>query len=186
MKRFIGFLLAACVFAGLAMSPAQALNTDDFTISSFEADYHLSRTAEQMSQLRVEEYITAQFPETDQNHGILRAISETYQGHPLSIKIDAVTDNAGNALQYKTSHENDNTVLKIGDPDTYVHGSQTYKITYTLLNVTQSFGDHDELYWDVNGTQWRQPFQKVVARLHVTDDVGVRLQERIQCFRLSK
>ncbi|HZJ34933.1 MAG TPA: DUF2207 domain-containing protein, partial [Candidatus Angelobacter sp.] len=62
-----------------------------------------------------------------------------------------------------------NLILQIGDKDIYVHGLQTYVITYNQRDVTKLFSDtnSDEFYWDVNGTGWYQPFDKVTARLHI-------------------
>src|SRR5688500_4239201 len=123
MKKVFGFLLAICAFLGLATPVVtHALDPNDFKISSFEADYYLSRTTEKASQLRVEEVIGAEFPNFDQNHGLLRAIPETYQDHPLNVQIEAITNASGTSIKYETSHQNENIILKIGDPNAYVHG----------------------------------------------------------------
>src|SRR6266498_228762 len=106
----------------LAPVPVRAQDAQNFTIRSFEGDYYLARDAQHISALTVHEKIVAQFPDFDQNHGILRALPQTYQGHSVGLQIDRVTDASGYQLKYTTSTSNDNTVLKIGDPDKYVHG----------------------------------------------------------------
>jgi len=40
-----------------------------------------------------------------------------------------------------------------------------------VRNVVSFYNDHDELYWDVNGDQWQQPFTAVTVVLHLPPDV---------------
>lgn len=183
----LGFKKLAAAVAVLALSfgavtPVHAQNTQDFTIKSFDADYYLSRDAQHISKLSVTEKIVAEFPSYDQNHGILRAIPQTYQGHSVALKVDKVVDAGGTKLKYTTSTSNDNLVLKIGDANRYVHGLQEYDITYHLQNVTQTFSDHDELFWDVNGDQWQQPFGSVTARIHIPADLTSSLNGQRRCY----
>ncbi len=161
--------------------PAHA-SANDFTVSSFTADYYLGRDSNQASQMKVDEKIVAEFPNFDQNHGILRAIPQTYKGHSLHLAIQKVTDGNGALLHYSSSTANGNLVLKIGDAKTYVHGTQAYDIVYTLHDVTTAYSDHDELYWDVNGDQWPQTFGSVVAHVHIPTDLADRWQSGGRCF----
>lgn len=161
--------------------PAAAQNTQNFKISSFTADYYLDRTAQNVSTMKVVEHIDALFPIYDQNHGILRAIPETYQNHTVSLDVVSVT-NGLTSWRYTISHQNDNLVLKIGDASTYVHGPQTYVITYTMRNVISHLGDHQELYWDVNGDQWQQPFDSVNAQIHIPQNLVSSLQDQQRCL----
>ncbi len=174
---------ALVVCAGLIWPlTAHAQSTQDFTIKDFTADYYLSRNQVGTALLHSVEQITAQFPTYDQNHGILRALPESYLGHTVSLGIDSVTDENGQALRYSTTSQNGNLVLKIGDPTLYVHGTKVYKIIYDQKNVVSILSDHDEFYWDINGDQWQQPFTKVTARLHVPPDLINSLQARRNCF----
>ena len=84
-----------------------ALDTQDFSFDSFSGDYYLSRDDKKTPVLTVIEILVARFPDFDQNHGILRAIPESYQGHTLSLKIGSVTDGIGHPYSYATSHQND-------------------------------------------------------------------------------
>lgn len=180
-RRFCIFVISLVGVIGVG-APVYAQDTQNFTIQSFEADYYLGRTEEKASTLRVTEKITAEFPSYDQNHGILRAIPKTYQNHPVDLKIDKVTDADGKDIPYSSESQNDNLVLKIGDADRYVHGRQQYVISYHLQNVTSVFDDHDEFYWDVNGDQWSQPFERVTARVHLPADLAAALQPEKRCY----
>ena len=162
-----------------------ALDTQDFSFDSFSADYYLSRDDKKTPILKVDEVLVARFPDFDQNHGILRAIPETYQGHTLSLKINSVSDEnerSYNYNNYTSSHQNDNLVLKIGDGDKYVQGVHTYKISYQMRNAINYQADPDELYWDTKGDQWAQVFGHVAATIHIPASIIPNLQDRQVCY----
>ncbi len=118
---------------------------------------------------------------SDNNHGILRAIPASYKGHPMNIHVESVSSTSGAPAAYKISSSNGNEVLKIGNPNQTVTGTQAYTIKYSEQNVITFYNDHDELYWDVNGDQWDQPFLAVQATLHLP--AGLRLaSQRPKCF----
>ncbi|MGH7196234.1 MAG: DUF2207 domain-containing protein [Candidatus Saccharimonadales bacterium] len=166
----------------LAVPLPVGAGVQDFNIRSFEADYYLSRSESKRSQLKIVEKIVAEFPNFDQNHGIERAIPETYDGHSVRLGVESVKNEAGRPLDYSTYGSSGNTVLRIGDADKYVRGVQTYVITYSLKDVTKNFTDHDELFWDTNGTEWAQSFGSVVARLHIPADLADRYNDQLRCF----
>jgi uncharacterized membrane protein YgcG len=183
MKRLFRLSVWLLIFGLFPIWPtATAQNIQDFKISQFTADYYLSRNTDHTAILKTIEDITAQFPSYDQNHGILRAIPESYLGHTINLKIDSITDENYAPRVYSTYHQNGNLVLKIGDKDTFVHGNQTYIITYESKNVVNILNDHDEFYWDVNGDQWQQPFAAVAANLHIPAELSANLQTRHQCY----
>ena len=183
MKRII-FTLITIAFASILHINLASASVNDFVIQDFQADYYLSKDNEGRSTLKTIESITANFPDFDQNHGIERAIVSTYNDHSTSLQIQSVTDQNGNNWSYSTSKQNDNLVLRIGDKDTYVHGLQTYVITYNQRDVTNFFADtnSDEFYWDVNGTDWYQPFDKITARLHISSEIINALTGDQACY----
>lgn len=183
MKRLWALLLLLVIGVTIIAAPAaNAQDTQNFVIKSFEADYFLNRNAEKTSVLNVIEQITAEFPDFDQNHGILRAIPKSYRGHTVSLSIESVKNDQGQSVNYTTYEENDNLVLKIGDADRYVRRTQTYVIRYSLRNVALILPNHEEFYWDVNGNQWPQNFEKVSARVHIREDLALNLQDRQICY----
>ncbi|MDQ2973075.1 MAG: DUF2207 domain-containing protein [bacterium] len=175
-------LFALITLSLLLLAPTvSAQGVDNFRISSFEADYYLSRDSAKTSMLRVEERIVAEFPNFDQNRGIERAIPKKYQGHTVSLQIESVINDVGQAINYTTRTENDNEILRIGDADKFVRGRQVYNIKYSLKNVI-NFQDSDEFYWDINGTEWRVTSDSVVARLHLPAELATSKIEEEQCF----
>lgn len=178
---FGAFLVALVVTLGWIPSVGAA-DPNSFIISNFEADYYLGRDAAKASTLRVKEKITAEFPQYDQNHGIERALPESYDAHSLRLKIGSVKDVSGRAIPYETRNESGNAILRIGEADTYVRGTHTYLIDYSYQNVTKNFTDHDEIFWDTNGTQWQQPFQNLTARVHIDKAIAHSFTERFACY----
>ena len=180
MKRII-FILGL-----LLLWPVQVLaqtgNVNDFTIDSFTGEYRLSRDNHDIGQMAVKETIVAVFPSYDQNHGILRAIPETYGEYDLGLSISQVTDEDGRTYPYTSYENNGNLVLKIGDANTYVHGRTTYVIDYQVKNIITFYDEHDEFFWDINGDQWSQPFGTVMATVYVPDELVPPLKDEQRCY----
>jgi uncharacterized membrane protein YgcG len=185
MKQFIGGIITGGIAAILLAVPAGA-TADDFRFTSFEADYYLAKDNDGRSTLKTVEKLVAVFPTFNQNHGIERAIPRDYDHHPTSLRVESVRDTNGKNLTYELNNDNSgNVVLRIGDAGTYVHGIQTYVITYTQHDVTKYFADTnaDEFYWDINGDFWEQPFEKVTARVHLADTVAPAFNKKMACYR---
>ena len=136
---------AGGVIAPLADDPVTSL-----TLDRFDAVFDLHRDAAKNSSMTVTETIAVRFPDSDENHGIERAIPTYNQDIALHPQIDSVTDAQGNRLAYTTvdssdaGYGDDMTVLRIGDKNTYVHGAKTYVLRYTLRNVVWHFADTND------------------------------------------
>ena len=194
VARAVSAIAAVLLVAGIGAAsaePAFAGNdtnvragVDDFTFSNFTADYYLGRDASGHSTLRTVEKLTAQFPSSDQNKGIVRKIPDDYLGASLHTTFVSVSDTNGLTKPYSVSDDGDYTTVETGTDD-YVHGAVTYTLTYTQTNVVGSFSNtHDqEFYWDTNGTQWTQPFSRVTALVHVPADLGSALTSHDACYQ---
>jgi len=98
MKRLIlGILIAGSLLIGSGQS-AFAAQTDNFTITKFDAEYSLGRDGENRSTLAATWRITANFP-PNQNHGIAPIFVRNYDGHSTSFSIKSVTDERGASLK---------------------------------------------------------------------------------------
>lgn len=173
MKWLVG-IGAIIVGAILSLSSVSAQGVDYFTIPQYDIQYELSRDSEGRSILKTTERITATFSQQDKNHGIERAIPNSYDGHTVSLSINSVTDENGQAVQYSTREDNGNTVLRIGDPSQYAHGDKIYVLTYTQRDVTRFYQDtsKDEWYWDTNGTGWRVPIRQLTVSVRLDGDLA--------------
>lgn len=186
LGRSFAVLAAAIGFIVLAASPAAA-DVDDYVISDFQSDFYLGTDESGNAVLRTVETIVAEFPDFDQNHGIERALPTSYDGHPTDLEVESITDGDGARIDW---HEPDEStdgylVMRVGDADRYVRGTQTYVITYIQHNVVKYFADTEaqEFYWDVNGDEWRVPMTSVSARLHVDPALADKLTGETYCYQ---
>ena len=188
MRRFgtlIALLVAILLGVGVPASATAAVpaDVDDFTFDSMTADYTLTRDADGTSHLAVVEEIIAVFPDADQNRGIRRLLPESYNGQPLNPQIESVTDENGTARPMEVDSDGDAVAIVSRAPD-YLHGRQTFVITYSLENVTWNFPDTGlEFNWDVNGVDWAQPFGTMTARLHLASDLAAELSGDMACYQ---
>ena len=173
--------------ARVAIPAIAALPGDaaDFSFRSFHADFRVDRTADQHATLAVTETLVALFPQSDQNHGIIRDIPATYGSADLQTDVLSVVDAHGRAVPYQQSDQGGFIQLQIGSADTYVHGATTYVISYTQRDTIRHFSDtaDDEFYWDVNGTGWGQPFGTVSAKVTVAADIAAALNGHTACYQ---
>ena len=179
MKRFIlGILIAGSLLVGSGQA-AFAAQTDNFTITKFDAEYSLGRDRENRSTLAATWRITANFP-PNQNHGIAPIFVKNYDGHPTSFSIKSVTDEQGTSLK----HSWNGNELRIGDKDTYVRGEKTYIIKFTQRDVTKYYKDtgRDEFYWDVIGSEWRVPMENVRVSMKLDRSLQAAQRGELFCY----
>lgn len=185
---FLAVAFPASAPSAHAAAPSTAVfaDVDDFTFDSMTADYTLTRDADGTSHLDVVEQIVAVFPDADQNRGIRRLLPTTYNGQPLNVDVVSVTDENGAARPMEVESD-DGVVSIVSRASDYLHGSQTFVLTYSLENVTWNFPDTGlEFYWDVNGVDWAQPFGSVTARLHLAPELAASLSGRMACYQGSQ
>ena len=177
MKRFIlGILIAGSLLVGSGQA-AFAAQTDNFTITKFDAEYSLGRDGENRSTLAATWRITANFP-PNQNRGIATIFVKKYDNHPTSFSLQSVTDEQGKTLEYNWNGDE----LRIGKKDVYVQGEKTYVIKFTQRDVTKHYDNtgRDEFYWDVIGNEWRVPMENV--RVSVKFDESLQVARRGEAF----
>ncbi len=181
LKLVFFAIISSIIFNILPIEQANA-GVQDFSFSNFEADYYLSKDADGRSTMKVVEQLTAQFPEYNQNKGIVRAIPAFYDGHSLSFKLSSLTRNGQPEPIYSQYSQGQNTVIETGTED-YILGKQTFVFTYTLRDVTKTFDSGQELYWDTNGTGWNQNFDQLTARVHLDNSVSGSFTQDISCYQ---
>ncbi len=178
LKKLLKLLsISICLVASGAFFPNAALakDVDNFYFDSFTADYYLSKKADGTSSLKVKERLVAVFPDYNQNKGICRDIPYTNQGG-YNVTMDRPSSSSLNLKRngvyepvYSISKSGDYYEICTGD-ETYVTGRQVYTLEYEFYNVITDFDNYQELYWDTNGTGWKQKFNLVTARVHFADE----------------
>jgi len=67
---------------------------------------------------------------------------------------------------YATERLDNGVRLRIGRADVLLpRGRHVYEIAYRTARQVGHFGEHDELYWNVNGTGWTLPMEHVSAEV---------------------
>lgn len=183
MRYGLRLLAIVLLVASMSFASVQAKNLNDFTITKYDTDVMVGRDAEKRSTLKVTETITAVFSEQDINKGLERAIPKKYDGHTTRVEVVSVTDETGKNREYKTEN-NDGMLLVLMTDGSYVHGEQTYKITYTQRDVTHvpDDADIDEWYWDILGAQWKVPIEKFSWRVAFDNDLYPAMSGASACY----
>ena len=159
--------VAAAWAIGLAGATVHA--DEGWVITSFHSEIAIGGD----SVLTVQEDIRVDFGSL-QKHGIFRTIPLRYRyddTHDRYYTVDVVAvTNGVRPITYTDSIQSDNLVIKIGDPNFLVTGANRYVITYKVTGALNSFSDHDELFWNVDGALWPVPKQAVTAMVILPND----------------
>jgi len=171
-------LLVGLVVTSVGLWSAPASADEGWIIQRFASDITIQKDAS----LHIIEAIDVDFG-AQEKHGIFRNIPVRYRWDDTNLRVyrlevRSVTDAAGKPVRYETSDEEADKVIRIGDPDRTVSGPQTYRITYDVFGAMNAFGDHDEVFWNVNGGRWDVRAQAVTATVRVAG--GLR---RATCFQ---
>ncbi len=175
MKKLIfWFLLLFFIFPSSAFS--QGNLNESYVVESFNSQIEVNKD----TSLTITETIKARF--NTPKHGIFRVIPDTYSAKGKTIraklKILSVTNEQNIVYQYSVSRLNQSLQIKIGDPNTTLTGLQTYKITYNISKVLLSYQDHEEVYWNVTGSEWDTTLKNV----SVTVNSPLAKITKVECF----
>ena len=159
-----------------------ALDTQNFYFSDFTVDYYVSKNNEGVSEMRVVEKLTAEFPDYNQNKGICRMIPYLNNGGknntlPSLTKADIAVRRNGETEPIYSIEKNDGYYEVCTGTEDYVTGTQVYSFEYTFKKVITEYSNKNkswqELYWDTNGNAWKQRFDKLTARVHFGDTTAM-------------
>ena len=180
MKKFIFVLISLFLFN---TSPVSAASDPNLYFENAVFDYYLEKT-ETGTRMRVKETFEAVFSENSTSHGITRTIPFTNQnGNNVTLNsLDiTATRNGQSEPIAKKEKEDGYYIVNVGKKSVTVQGKQKYTLEYTFENVITEYdksgkdvsgsgGDHQELYWDTNGTGWANRFNSVTANVHFAGD----------------
>jgi uncharacterized membrane protein YgcG len=145
-------------------------------IRDFQSEVRLDRDGS----FEVAERIVYDFG-SEQRHGITRDIPVRYgrgaaADYRIDLEVESVTDARGAARAYDLSRQGPDRRIRIGSPSRTVTGVQEYRIRYRVRRGLLWFRDHDELYWNVTGSEWKVPIDAAAVRVELPggEDRGVR------------
>jgi Predicted membrane protein (DUF2207) N-terminal domain len=130
----------------------------------------------------VTETIAVDFHEL-RRHGIYRTLPMVYgreenvaggslsTRHVTRLQILDIEDGEGNRLAHQSWPDMGTLSIRIGDPDRTVTENVTYAIRYRVQRAINRFEEHDELYWNVTGTEWNWSIHEASVRVRLPGDV---------------
>ncbi|CAN7208644.1 DUF2207 domain-containing protein [Pararhizobium sp. LjRoot255] len=170
MKR----LCAVLGFIWLFLAMAGAAHSQEFF-----ASYHSAIDVAKSGTLTVTETIKANVEGDQIKRGIYRDFPLTFtDANGRTVKVDFTlvsVERDGNAEPYRTESIKGGIRIYTGDAEVFLpRGEHTFQFTYETARQIRFFDDHDELYWNVTGTDWAFPIEE--ASTTVTLPGGVKAQ----------
>ena len=152
-------ILALSVVATAATAQSRSYRIEDFAATIMVAE---------SGDITVIEEIRFRFDGSF--NGIYRDIPLRYDDnlgfdYRLRMSVLRVTDDAGEALRYEVSNAGGGRRrIQVWVPGAQ-DASRTVRIEYAVQRALRFFPDHDELYWNVTGTDWGVPIEAASARI---------------------
>jgi uncharacterized membrane protein len=170
IKKFLIFPTIISLFLPLLFTRAGAQATTAWQINDFTSQIELQKD----SSLVINETIDVTF--NTPKHGIYRTIPVKYKDewrNSLSLRIEVISviDKEGNNYQTKIIREGKNLKIRIGDPDRTVIGHFVYDIKYTVKRALIFKDNTAEIYWNVTGTEWEVPIEKVSGKVVLPSEI---------------
>ncbi|MEA4987974.1 MAG: DUF2207 domain-containing protein [Anaerovorax sp.] len=128
--------------------------------ANFETEqYDVSLDVKENNSFYVEEDITVNF--TSPSHGIYRYIPKTgriaYQRNGEVVEKDyklKIKDIETPGFENEISYENNNIVVRVGNPDITLSGPVSYKLRYQVIGHEDGDAYLDQLYWGLLQGEW--------------------------------
>jgi len=140
-------------------------------IQSFVSDIHIYNDGT----IIIEENIEYDFGNA-LRHGIYRDIPYRYSSgltkYSVRLDVEDVTNFRDEPYMYEVSKSGGWANIRIGDPDRKITGTHNYRIKYKVEGGIGFFEDHDELYWNVTGDEWRVPILSSGANVHFDEEAS--------------
>ncbi len=152
-------------------------------IDSFDADITVNKDGT----IKVVESIVYDFTDLER-HGIFRTIpfvkpNEKGKKYEMILQVQSVTDEQGTPYNFTAITVDPDLSVKIGEVDKTISGVHTYVITYTVSGALTYFQDHDELFWNVTGTDWSLIIGKASAVVHLpVNENDTSLDIKTTCY----
>lgn len=164
-------------------------DVDDFSYSSWDAEYVVGLDDDGRARMHVTETLVARFPDVDQNRGIVRGLPTAYEGADTETRIISVTDGNGADVPYETETDDGLLYVLTGNDD-FVHGLTTYVIEYEMRDVILATTPQDdsgsrpvdEFYWDLLPLDSTQPIERFSADIAFDAEMTAALTGSTGCY----
>lgn len=160
------FLVCFIMLLLLSLSTLDQVGAFNFTPEKIE-EFNVQVDIQKDSSFLVKESIVYNFGSLHR-HGIYRIIPTK------GIRISKINlfDDQGQRYKFTVSQGFGSVEIKIGDPQKLITGRHTYNIVYRVEGGVLFFKDHDELYWNVTGNEWKIPIEKATAVVRLPEETS--------------
>ena len=188
MRKSLIVVALGLAALGLTVAPSPhdspaAAGVDSFEYDSWNVDYRIGLDDRGQALAKITETVSPVFPDFDQNRGIVRGIPIDYQGTSTDPRDFSVTDADGNPVPFAVQQQEGFKVVLVGN-NRYVHGKQTYVISYTLSDVVLApeDGGADEFYWDLADFERQQRIKDFNATITFSPELAPALNGNTRCY----
>jgi len=175
-------LLTGLVSMSLTWS-VSAYDVEGWKIDRFHTHLYIQEDTD----IRVVEEIDVDFYDVERR-GILRDIPIYYDdpnGKPfdINLQVKRVDDKRGNSWEYTTYESWPYLVVRVGNPDVYLSGKQSYVIEYTVqrANLINEKDGTIEYFWNATGS-WPVDIQDAFLTFHIPDTMDYDIFKQVNCF----
>ena len=158
----------AVVVACAALLLAAPLHARSLAIRGFDVEIIVRRDGT----VHVTERITVYFQ--GEWNGLYRTIPISYDwsgfNYSLLLDLERATDENGNALEVESERADGRRKFKIWVPNAH-DATHVVTLEYTVRNALRFFDEHDELFWNVTGTDWDVPVGNASATVVLPPNV---------------
>ena len=166
------------VFAALGFLCLMLAAAGPMRAQEIFTDYHSAIDLAADGSLTVTETITANVEGDRIRRGIYRDLPLTFTdagGRTARVEFKLLSvERDGAEEPYRTESIDGGIRIYTGDADVLLpHGEHVFRFTYKTDRQIRFFADHDELYWNVTGTQWAFPIEQASATVSLPPGVKV-------------
>jgi len=176
IKKLFIIVITIAVIGGVFFSN-QLVQAEE-VVSAYNTSIKINRDAS----VHITENIEYDFGER-RKHGIFRTVPIKYltaNNNSRKIKInDLSVLMDGERIKYKKTKQGRNLKIKIGNANKTITGKHSYQISYTVRGALNYFSEHDELYWNVVGSEWEVPIKQSLAIVNAPQII------KTKCFQGS-
>ncbi|MFB6355797.1 MAG: DUF2207 domain-containing protein [bacterium] len=170
--KFTAIFVVLVIFLGVTLTvPTGAYGKEE--ILSFHSDM----TIKPDGSMVVTETIKVRSEQNEIRRGIYRDlplefIEENGKKFDIDFRILDVKRN-GQDESYHTEDRFRGIRVYFGKRDRFIEpGVHTYQFKYRVDRHLSFYRDHDELYWDVTGSNWSFPIKNATATVHLPDQIS--------------
>ena len=166
MKNLTFLLKSLAIFSIILLTNPKTFASE--RITNFKVDINVRPD----SLIEVTENITFNVENFNIKQGIYRDIPTIYGSSSKYLDVLEVQRDC-NDENYELSSIDNGKRIKIGVANKIITtGIHTYKIKYTMEDSIGFFEDHDELYWNVTGNDWKFPIDRAEVTVNLPNGIS--------------